>query len=96
MLFRSGALLAFIGGNAAIIAGRGTVARAANVGRWYRVVSLLIAAAGFLAFFSLANYNVWGYRYAPVGITERIPVYTVLAWQLFSAVVLLVRPARNG
>lgn len=93
----AGALLAFIAGNAAIVAGSATVARAMDGHRarwWYRTVSLLIAAAAFIAFFSLANYNVWGYRYAPVGITERIPVYSVLAWQLFSAAVLLIRPAR--
>jgi hypothetical protein len=71
------------------------VVRAVDARWWYRTVSLLIAAAGFIAFFSLANYNVWGYRYAPVGITERIPVYSVLAWQVFSAVVLLTRPARR-
>ncbi|GAC1399255.1 MAG: hypothetical protein NVSMB60_11250 [Mycobacterium sp.] len=91
----AGALLAFIGGNAAIVAGSATVARGVDVRWWYRTVSLLIAAAGFIALFSLANYNVWGYRYAPVGITERIPVYSVLAWQVFSAVVLLSRPARG-
>ena len=91
----AGALLAFIGGNATIVAGSATVARAVDGSWWYRTVSLLIAAAGFIAFFSLANYNVWGYRYAPVGITERIPVYSVLAWQVFSAVVLLTRPARS-
>lgn len=91
----TGALLAFIGGNAAIVAGSATVVRAVDARWWYRTVSLLIAAAGFIAFFSLANYNVWGYRYAPVGITERIPVYSVLAWQVFSAVVLLTRPARR-
>lgn len=91
----AGALLAFIGGNAAIVAGSATVARVVNARTWYRTVSLLIAAAGFIAFFSLANYNVWGYRYAPVGITERIPVYSILAWQVFSAVVLLTRPARR-
>ena len=32
---------------------------------------------------------------APIGIVERVPVYTILAWQVFSAVVLLTRPARR-
>jgi hypothetical protein len=60
-------------------------------------VSLLIAATGFAAFLMLANYNVSTYRYAPVGIVERVPVYAILAWQIFSAVVLLTRPAgRDG
>jgi len=97
----AGALLVFIGGNAAIVAGSRTVARAMHVHYvrrarwWYRIASLLLAAAGFLAFFSLANYNLWGFRYAPVGITERIPVYSILAWQVFSGVVLLIRRAHR-
>jgi hypothetical membrane protein len=93
----AGALLAFIGGNAAIVAGSVTVAGALDVRArwWYRTLSLLLAAAGFLAFLSLANYNVWGYHYAPVGITERIPVYSVQAWQVLSAVVLLTRLRRD-
>ena len=90
----AGALLAFIGGNAAIAAGSSTVARAVDARWWYRAVSLLIAAAGFAAFLMLANYNVWTYRYAPVGLVERVPVYSVMAWQIFSAVVLLTRPPR--
>jgi hypothetical protein len=90
----AGALLAFIGGNAAIVAGSSIVARAVDARWWYRGVSLMLAIAGFASFFILANYNVWGYKYAPVGIAERMPVYSVLAWQIFSAVVLLTRPAR--
>jgi Protein of unknown function (DUF998) len=91
----AGALLAFIGGNVSIVAGSSIVARAVDA-RWsYHAVSLLIAAAGFACFLMLANYNVWTYRYAPVGIVERVPVYSVLAWQVFSAVVLLARPVRR-
>jgi hypothetical protein len=90
-----GALLAFIGGNAAIVAGSSVVDRAVDARWWYRGLSLLIAAVGFAAFVMLANYNVWGYRYAPIGLVERVPVYSILTWQLFSAVVLLARPART-
>lgn len=89
----AGALLAFIGGNAAIAAGSSIVARAVDARWWYRIVSLLIAAVGFAAFLMLSNYNLWTYKYAPVGLVERVPVYSVLAWQVFSAVVLLTRPA---
>ncbi|HEX4586349.1 MAG TPA: DUF998 domain-containing protein [Mycobacterium sp.] len=92
-----GALLGFIGGNAAIAAASSIVARAVDARWWYRAVSLVIAAVGFGAFLALANYNVWGYRYGPIGLIERAPVYSVLAWQVFSAVVLLSRPAgRDG
>jgi hypothetical membrane protein len=92
-LHTAGAMLAFIGGNAAIVAGSSIVARAVDARWWYRAVSLLIAAAGFAFFLMLANYNVWTFRYAPVGIVERVPVYSVLTWQVFSAIVLLTRPA---
>jgi hypothetical protein len=93
----AGALLVFIGGNAAIVAGSSIVASAVDARWWYRGVSLLIAAMGFASFLMLANYNVRGYKYAPVGFVERVPVYSILAWQVFSAVVLLTRPAvRDG
>jgi hypothetical membrane protein len=88
-LHMTGALLVFIAGNFAIVPGSKIVARGFGAPWWYRAVSLVIAAIGVVAFLSLANYNVWGYKYAPVGITERVPVYSILAWQVFSAVVLL-------
>jgi hypothetical protein len=91
----AGALLVFIAGNAAIVPGSSMVARAVDARWWYRGVSLLICAAGLVAFLMLANYNVWTYRYAPVGIVERVPVYSLLAWQVVSAVVLLTRPANR-
>jgi hypothetical protein len=50
---------------------------------------LLIAAVGLAAWLMLANYNVWTFKYAPIGLVERVPVYSILAWQVFSAVVLL-------
>jgi Protein of unknown function (DUF998) len=92
-LHGAGAVLVFITGNAAIVAGSSIVARAVDARWWYRGVSLLLAAAGFACFLMLANYNVWTYRYAPVGIVERVPGYSILTWQLVSAVVLLTRPA---
>jgi hypothetical protein len=60
-------------------------------------MSLLIAGVGFAGFLALATYNVWTHRYAPVGLVERVPVYSVLAWQVASAVVLLTAPvSRDG
>jgi hypothetical protein len=84
-----GALLVFIAGNFAIVAGSKIVANAVDARWWYRGVSLLIAAAGIVAVLALANYNVWGHKIAPVGIVERVPVYSILAWQVFSAIVML-------
>jgi hypothetical protein len=89
----SGALLVFIAGNLAIVPGSKIVARAVDARWWYRGVSLLIAAVGLAAWLMLANYNVWTYKYAPVGLVERVPVYSIVAWQVFSAVILLTRPA---
>jgi Protein of unknown function (DUF998) len=85
----SGALLVFIAGNVAIVPGSKIVARAVDARWWYRGVSLLIAAVGIVAWLMLANYNVWTFKYAPIGLVERVPVYSILAWQVFSAIVLL-------
>jgi uncharacterized protein DUF998 len=88
-LHMAGALLVFIAGNFAIVPGSKIVARAVDAPWWYRTVSVLMAAVGILAWVALANYNVWGRSFGPVGLLERIPVYSILAWQVFSAVVLL-------
>jgi hypothetical membrane protein len=94
-LHMAGALLVFICGNLAIAAGSSIVVGAVDARWWYRAVSLLLAAVGLVAFLLLANYNVWTHKYAPVGLVERVPVYSILAWQVFSAVVLLTRPRRS-
>jgi hypothetical protein len=85
----SGALLVFIAGNLAVMPGSKIVARAVDARWWYRGVSVLIAAVGLAAWLMLANYNVWTFKYAPIGLVERVPVYSILAWQVFSAIVLL-------
>ena len=90
----AGASLAFLGGNCAIVAGSAIVARAVDARWWYRTVSLLIAAAGFASIAVLMNYDLWPFESASVGLVERGAVYSTMAWQVFSAVVLLARPAR--
>ncbi len=87
-----GAILVFLFGNAAIIAGTSIVARAGGARWWYRAVSFLMGAAGFVSVAMLANYNLWAIEYVPVGLVERGAVYSILAWQIFSAVVVLTRP----
>lgn len=85
-----GAILAIFGGNLAVIAGTTVAGRA--VGSWaYRVVGLLIAAAGLVIFALLQNYDHWAVRYASIGTVERGCVYTVMLWQLITGVALLVR-----
>ncbi|MGV0646209.1 DUF998 domain-containing protein [Mycolicibacterium sp. XJ879] len=85
-----GAVLAILGGNAAALAGSAVVARAITA-RWYRPVGLLIGTAGMVIFAMLQNYNDWAVDYAPVGLVERACVYTILLWQLLSALVLWMR-----
>lgn len=70
----AGAALAIFGGNAAILAGFGMVDDA----RWYRTASRSLAALGLTAFAALAV--------APIPVLERVSVYTIIAWQLLSAV----------
>lgn len=74
----AGAVLAIVGGNAAILAGYGVVDGSL---RWYRSVSLTLAAVGLVAFAVLAI--------APNPVAERVSVYTIVAWQVISAIQLL-------
>ena len=81
----AGAVLAIVGGNAAILAGYGVVDGAV---RWYRTASRVLAAVGFIAFAILAI--------APNATAERVSVYTIVAWQVISAVQLWrTRGAKN-
>ncbi|SEH74009.1 Protein of unknown function [Mycolicibacterium rutilum] len=90
-----GAILAIFGGNLAIIAGTVVAGRAIG-GRAYRVVGLLIAAAGLVIFALLQNYDYWTVRYAPIGTVERGCVYTVMLWQLLTGICLLTRRVRSA
>lgn len=87
-----GAFLAILGGNAAVLAGSAVVARA-TAARWYRWVGALIGVAGIVILAMLQNYNDWAVNYAPVGLVERACVYTILGWQLLSALLLWTRSA---
>jgi hypothetical membrane protein len=93
-LHGAGALMAILGGNAAIVAGSAIVARALDGGRCYCAVSILIAAAGLASVVMLMNYNAWAYEFAPVGVIERSAVYSIIAWQILSGVVLLAPAVR--
>ncbi|MDT5337262.1 MAG: hypothetical protein QOD90_2767 [Mycobacterium sp.] len=88
-----GALLAIFVGNAAIVAGSSVVAGLVGV-RWYRKASVLLAVLGILSFLILSQPAA-----APsLGIWERGSVYSVMLWQMLSAVLLLneVRHRRTG
>jgi hypothetical membrane protein len=94
-LHGAGALMAILGGNAAIVAGSAIVARALGGGRFYRAASLLIAAVGFACLVMLMTYSNWAYPIAPVGVIERSAVYSIIAWQILSGVVLLAPASRS-
>ncbi len=79
----SGAVLAIVGGNAAIVAG------SSMIGGWHRAVSLALGAFGLLSFvcFVIALKNE-----APPAVWERCSVYSITAWQLFTGVWVFSRP----
>jgi hypothetical membrane protein len=83
-----GALLAIVGGNAAIIVGSSAI-RQAIAFRGYRIVSVAIAVVGFVCLALLSiNTSKTG---LPPGALERGSVYSILAWQMFTGLLLLVR-----
>ena len=79
-----GAVLAIVGGNAAILAGSRTGAPL------YRRVSVGLGAFGLLSFmvFVLVLKHV---AHAPLGVWERGSVYSILLWQMFTAAWLIAR-----
>lgn len=83
-LHLTGAALALVGGNAAILAGSALFAAPP---RWYRTVSTVIAALGFLCLALL----VAGAPALPVGVWERGSAYSIFLWQLVTAAMLLGR-----
>jgi hypothetical membrane protein len=80
----AGAVLAIVGGNAAILAGFPIVDGAQR----YRIASQGLAALGLTAFAALAVQTVAGTAIAPNAVLERISVYTIIAWQVTSAITL--------
>lgn len=80
-----GAVLAIVGGNAAIIVG-GSAIRQAIALRGYRGFSVVIALAGFAC---LALLSIATSKGLPPGTLERGSVYTILAWQTLTGVLLL-------
>ena len=79
-----GAVLAIVGGNAAILVGSRTL------GGWHRSVSVALGAFGLLSF-ALFVIEQKASGSLPLGILERCSVYSITAWQLFTAAWLLSR-----
>ena len=79
-----GALLAIVGGNAAILAG------SRIVGGWHRKLSVALGAFGLFSFV-LFVVELKASSSLPLGILERCSVYSITAWQLLTAAWLLSR-----
>jgi hypothetical membrane protein len=83
-----GAVLAIVGGNAAILAG-------SHIGgTGYRRVSVGLGAFGLLSFVVFV-FVLQHVLHAPLGVWERGSVYSILAWQMFTAAWLIARSSRR-
>ena len=93
----AGALLAIVGGNAAIWLGSAAIGLLARL-PWYPRASKLLAVLGLSCFVMLAiNSLTTKTVLLPNGIWERGSVYSITLWQLLTAVCVLIpsrRPAR--
>lgn len=79
----SAAALAIVGGNAAVLAGH----RLVDESRWYRAASVGIGTLGLLSFALLAVATVTSTTvFLPNAVWERTSVYTIIGWQVLSAV----------
>jgi len=90
-----GAVLALVAGNAAIVAGSSRLAQSVGV-RWYRAVSIGLAALGCLALVMLLRALVIPASNASLrGLWERTSAYSTLIWQTLSAVLLITASIRR-
>ncbi|ORV52091.1 hypothetical protein AWC05_21355 [Mycobacterium florentinum] len=88
-LHRAGAVLAIVGGNAAILAGSAVVATVGGW-RWYRHTSELLATVGLLSLVMvIVNSATAKTNLLPSGAWERGSVYSIIGWQLVTAAYLL-------
>jgi hypothetical membrane protein len=90
-LHETGALLAIVGGNAAIMAGAFVVGRLDGP-RWYRRLSVGIGALGLFSFLMLVLEMKGAPPHAPPpAVWERASVYSIIAGQMITAAHLLIR-----
>jgi hypothetical membrane protein len=86
---RTGAALAIVGGNTAILVGSAIVGTVGSWG-WYRRSSHLIGTLGLLSLMMLMiNSATSKANLLPDGAWERGSVYSIIAWQLVTATCLL-------
>jgi hypothetical membrane protein len=84
----TGAVLAIVGGNAAILAGSVVIGGP----RWYRWVSAWLGVVGLISFtMFVIQLTTTAHYIVPAAVRERGSVYPITAWQIFTAVWLLTR-----
>jgi len=84
----TGAVLAIVGGNAAILAGSAVI----DGPRWYRWVSAWLGVVGLISFTMFVIQLTTTADYVlPAAVRERGSVYPITAWQIFTAAWLLTR-----
>ena len=84
----AGAVLAIVGGNAAILASSSVIIGPA----WYRRVSTGLAVFGLLSFIVFViELTTPAVHLPPPAVWERCSVYPITAWQIFTAAWLLIR-----
>lgn len=91
----AGAVLAIVGGNLAILAGLRTT-DALRLSRSHRTASIALAGLGLSSFVLLAIASTTSRSVlVPDAVWERGSVYTIIAWQLATAVLLLTGRPRD-
>jgi hypothetical membrane protein len=92
----SGAALAIVGGNTAILVGSAVVGTVGGH-RWYRSISKFVAALGLLCLIMLMIDSATGKaNLLPNGAWERGSVYSITMWQLFTAACLMIGPRQSA
>lgn len=92
----TGAVIAIVGGNAAILAGWPVVSDG-GVSRYYRHASVALGAVGLTSFALLAIESTGAVTtLLPGAVWERTSVYTIIGWQILSAILLLLDRRRHS
>jgi hypothetical protein len=66
--------------------------------RAYVPIGMLIGVAGLVLAVLLQTYSKWAVDFSHIGLVERACVYTIMIWQIFTGLVLLIllpRPRRD-
>ena len=83
----AGAVMAIVGGNAAVLAGFRYVRSGAGARR-YHAVSVGLGVLGLASLLMLGVQTTTELFIAPTAAWERMSVYTIIAWQMLSATTL--------